>query len=508
MNEFQDKIKNFEKMSKEDQDKFLTSFAQKLKDAIQLFDPEKGVSHILQTYNREKLRQYLKNPSTPANNKNLRKLSEYLYTVSYIYRRMVNLKANQTDCKVWNAYPAVSMSEDNDAESILQEYDKTVNIVRNMAFDTQINKMAKQVWKNGVSYGFIYGDPEKDGSFYIHLLDPDYCKVSCVSYYSGVLGFLFDFSYFKGNEEKLEYYDKIFTKLYNEYKRDNIQWKQLPLERTICLKADLDIIDYSIPPMSGLLESIISITDLQAAQDEIDSLQNYKLIWGKLDTIGGTNIPDNFEVDLDLAVAFMEKVNAILPDNVAYALSPLELNTIEFKDNDASDSNVLSKAYKNLVETNGSIVLNSSKITNSTAFKMAVMVEAIDAMSIMPQINAWIKFYLKFNYKIEHTVVEFSDVSPYFRDEEIEKYTKLAGLGIPVKTDLAALLKSNPQKSYGMDYLERELLKLGTERWTNPLVSSNTQSADPDSEGGAPKKNDGDLSDEGVETRDKNKNDK
>jgi hypothetical protein len=65
---------------------------------------------------------------------------------------------------------------------------------------------------------------------------------------------------------------------------------------------------------------------------------------------------------------------------------------------------------------------------------------------------------------------------------------------------------ANPQESFGMDFLERQLLKLGTERWNNPLVSSNTQSGLA-SEGGAPEKSEGDLSDEGLEDRDQNKND-
>jgi hypothetical protein len=91
-------------------------------------------------------------------------------------------------------------------------------------------------------------------------------------------------------------------------------------------------------------------------------------------------------------------------------------------------------------------------------------------------------------------------------DDEIEKMTKLAGLGLPVKTELAAMVGSNPQKSFGMDFLERQLLKLGTERWTNPLVSANTQSG-VNSDGGAPKKSEGELSDEGLEDRDQNKND-
>ena len=483
------------------------AFASELKNALQFFDPERPPNKITSTYSRESLRTYLRNPATDANNKNLRKLSNYLYTVSHVYRRMVNYKAHQINCTTWTAYPIVNMVEENDEESILKEYERVVNIVTNMHMETQIYKLMLSLWKNGVVYGYIYGDPEGEGSFYIHVLDPDYCKISCASYDNGVLGFLFDMTYFNSNVEQLEYYDKEFQTLYKQYQNDNVKWKQLPIERTICLKIDLDNLDYSIPPLSGLLEQIISLTDLQAAQDELDSLQNYKMVWGKLDTISGTKSPDDFAVDLDLALAFMKKINAALPENVAYALSPLDLDTIEFKDNDASDSNVLSKAYSNVIESNGSIIMNSNKITNSTAFKLAMKVECEDAMAPTTQLNAWLKFYLKYNHNVETITVEFSDISPYFMDDEIEKYTKLAGLGLPIKSELSSMINANPQKSFGMDFLERQLLKLGIERWNNPLVSSAVQSGNPSDAGGAPKKEDGDLSDEGEATRDGNKND-
>ena len=310
-------------------------------------------------------------------------------------------------------------------------------------------------------------------------------------------------SFFTKDEKQLEYYDKEFQKLYNQYKTDNIKWKQLPIERTICIKIDPDNLDYSIPPLSGLMESIISLTDLQAAQEEIDALQNYKLLWGKLDTISGTKSPNDFSVDLDLALAFMKKINDALPDNVGYGLSPLDLDTIEFKDNDASDTNTLSKAYSNLIEANGSIVLNSNRITNSESFKKALQVECEDAMKPISQLNAWLKFYLKYNHSVETVVVEYSNISPYFMNEEIDKYSKLASLGLPIKSQLASMLGQTPQAQYGYDFLERQLLKIGTERWTNPLVSSAVQSGNPADTGGAPEKDPEDLSDEGVNTRDK-----
>ena len=493
------------KLQSEENTRMAAFATEQLKNVLQLFDPEKIPTRTTSVYSRENLRTYLRNPATDANNKSLRKLSSYLYTVSHVYRRMINFKAHQINCKVWSAYPIVSMIEENDAESILKEYERVVNIVKAMHMETQIFKVMLQAWKYGVTYGYVYGDPEGEGGFYIHLLDPDYCKVSCASYDQGVLGFLFDMSFFRGNETLLEYYDEEFTTLYNEYQRDNIRWKQLPIEKTICIKIDPDNLDYAIPPLSGLMEQVISLTDLQAAQDEIDSLSNYKMVWGKLNTISGSKNINDFEVDLDLALAFMNKINDALPDNVGYGLSPLDLKTIEFKDNDASDTNVLSKAYSNLIEANGSIILNSNRITNSTSFKLAMKAECEDAMAPITQLNAWLKFYLKYNYNVETVAVEYSDISPYFMDDEIDKMTKLAGLGLPVKTELAAMVRANPQKSFGMDFLERQLLGLGTERWTNPLVSSNTQSGI-NSEDGAPTKDDGELTDEGEASRDKDTN--
>lgn len=494
----------------EEEQKRQAAFAAELKKALQLFDPEKPPTKTTSTYSRDSLRTYLRNPATDANNKNLRKLSNYLYTVSHVYRRMVNFKAHQINCKTWSAYPIVSMVDENDEESILREYERVVNIVTAMHMETQIFKIMLAAWKSGVAYGYIYGDPEKDGEFYIHLLDPDYCKISCASFDQGVLGFLFDMSFFTKDEKQLEYYDKEFQKLYNQYKTDNIKWKQLPIEKTICIKIDPDNLDYSIPPLSGLMEQVISLTDLQAAQDEIDSLQNYKMVWGKLDTISGTKSPNDFSVDLDLALAFMKKINDALPDNVGYGLSPLDLDTIEFKDNDASDTNVLSKAYSNLIEANGSIILNSNRITNSTSFKLAMLAECEDAMAPVTQLNAWLKFYLKYNHNVETIAVEYSDISPYFMNDEIDKYTKLAGLGLPIKTELASMVRANPQKSMGMNYLEQNLLKLGTQNWINPLVSTNTQSGNPTDTGGAPTAEESgkELTDEGEATRDDNKNDK
>lgn len=483
-----------------------------VKDVLSLIDLTQNKNITYNTYSRDSLRTYLKNPASDSNQKNLRKLSNYLYTVSHVYRRLINFKAYQINCKSWTVYPDISLTENIDQDSILQNYDKVTKYVRNMDMKSQILKCMLQAWKNDVCYGFCYGDPEKNGEFFIHLLDPDYCKISSQQYYRGVLNFAFDLSFFDSgsNSYYLDVYDPIFKQLYNKYKSDNTQrWAELPVENTFCLKINIDNLDYPIPPLSGLLEDIINLKDLQSVQNLKDEMEAYKLIYAKIDTISGTKDVNDFEIDLDLANAFYQKLRSALPDNVAIAMSPMKLDSIDFKSNDAEDTNIISKAYENIINANGGIVLNQNKITNSTSFKLALQFDSMDAMAPVEQINAWINLWILNHIGDTGMIVEYSDVSPYFVNDKVDQLLKAGGYGVPIKMELASLLNTNPVKERGMSYIEN-ILGLTVDSWNKPLVSSAVQSGNVengDGSEGAPTKDEGDLSDEGEATRDQNKND-
>lgn len=483
-----------------------------VKDALAHVDLTQSRSIAYTTYSRENLRNYLKNPASETNQKNLRKLSNYLYTVSHVYRRLINFKAYQIQLKSWTVYPDIPMTEDPDMESIIQNYERVIKYVRNMNMKSQILKCMLQAWKNDIVYGFCYGDPENDGEFFIHLLDPDYCKISSQQYHSGVLNFAFDFSFFDSstNAYYLDIFDPIFKKLYNKYQNDStLRWQELPIENTFCIKINLDILEYPIPPLSGLFDSVISLSDLQAVQDLKDELEAYKLIYAKIDTISGTKDVDDFEIDLDLANSFYQKLQSALPDNIALAMSPMKLDTIDFQSNNANDVNIISEAYENIVNANGGIVLNQNKITNSASFKLALQFDSMDAMSPIEQINAWANLWILNHLGETGMVIEYSDISPYFVDDRIDKLLKLAEYGVPVKLELASLVNANPVKERGMSFMENAL-GLTVTSWDKPLVSSNTQSGlseNGDGSDGRPK-SDEPLSDEGENTRDGNKNDK
>lgn len=476
-----------------------------LKDILQLIDLASNKNITYQTYSKDSLRTYLQNPASESNQKSLRKLSKYLFTVSHVYRRLVLNKANQLTCKNWIAYPKLN-DEGTVEDSSFENYIKTCNYVENMHFHTQSRKLLVEAWLSDVVFGFTYGNPEDD-TFFVHLLDPDYCRISSQNFYSGVCNFAFDFSFFTGsNAFYLDVYDPVFKKMYNRYQSDNsLRWQELPVERTFCIKINDDNMAYPVPPLSGMFNSLIDLVDLSQIQALKDEMSAYKLIWGKLETISGSKEVDDFEVDLQLAGDFMAKLQSVLPENISVALSPMDLDSIEFASNTAEDTNIINKAYSNLVEANGDIVLNSNRITNSASFNMAVLAESMSAMAPVNQINAWINLYIKNNLGVEDVIVEFSDVSKYFEKDRIEQLLKLGQYGMPVKSELASLAGLNPVKARSMEYIE-EKLGLAKTVWIAPLVSSNTQSGigdNGDGSEGAPTKDGGDLSDEGQSTRDK-----
>ena len=475
------------------------------KDVLQLIDLESSRTQSYTVYSKDNLRTYLQNPSTEANQKNLRNLSEFLFTVSYVYRRLVLNKANQFDAKSYIVYPRLNDNGEVE-DSSYQNYIKTSNYVQSMHLDTQIRKCLIKAWLDDVVYGFCYGNPEED-NFFIHILNPDYCKISSVDYYSGKINFAFNFSFFDGtNSFYLDVYDPIFNKMYNSYKSDSkLRWQELPPESTFCIKINEENLDYPITPLSGLFNSLIDLVDLSQIQAIKDELSAYKLVWAKIPTISGSQEVDDFAIDLELANQFYQKLQGVLPEGVALGMSPMDLNDIAFETDVAEDTNIVNKALNTLIESNGDIVLNSNRITNSASFKMAVLSESMTAMSPVIQFNTWVNFYIKNNLGVEDVIVEFSDVSKYFKEDKIEQLLKLGGYGVPIKNQLISLLGINPAQARSLEYLE-DKLGLAKTKWTAPLVSSNVQSGNlenGDGSDGAPKKDDGDLSDEGQSTRDK-----
>ena len=102
-------------------------------------------------------------------------------------------------------------------------------------------------------------------------------------------------------------------------------------------------------------------------------------------------------------------------------------------------------------------------------------------------------------------IFKYTDVTIYTKEDRIKHLQTACEYGLPFKLELAMMLGQDPLENYAMDWLENQL-GLAKTRWVSPLVSSHTASGSPASNGGAPTKDDGDLSDEGAATKDQEKN--
>lgn len=494
------------KLLQENEKNYTTTTFAKAKDVLQQVDLAQPKTITYNVFSKESLRQYMKNPASESNQKSLRKLSNFLYSVSHVYRRLINFKALQITLRAWQAYPEIDNPNEIDKELISENYYKVINYVNRMQLPSQALKLTLNMWLNDVCYIFTYGDPSNKEGFFIHILDPDYCKISGQDFYSGVLHIAFDFSFFDANPFYLDVYDPVFKKMYNKYKADSsLKWQELPCERSTAFKININNLDYPLPPLSGLFEPIIDLSDLQGIQNVKDEMEIFKLLVAKIGYLKGANSPDEFEISLDLAKTFYDKMKDVMPANVAMMLSPMSIDSVDFQSNTANDSNIISEAYSNVVDSYGGIVLNSNRITNSTAFKMALMFDTMDAMAPVEQFQSWVNFYVLKNLGETNIMVNFDKTSPYFLNDRIDQLSKICMYSVPAKMELYSLIGGSPVKERGMGVLE-DILGITKTTWSSPLISSNTMSVSSDDINGN-EKTDDELSDEGVRTRDSDKND-
>lgn len=480
-------------------------------ESIQFLDLTKSdPTRTYNTYSKDKLRNYLKNPKT--NESNLRNLSRFLYRMCHSYRRLIHYNAQQVDLTAMSVIPMVDITQDNDPESVLKSYYDTALYVQNMDLASEIYKCLVVAWMEGTCYGYVY--EEDDGHCYIMILDGDYCKVSSTNYDS-TLNFAFNFSYLRNRQELLEYWDSEFQQKYDAFTKDNsLQWQELDPEKTICLKIDAEDPTISLPVYASLFEHMIDLCDLQSIQSVKDQLSIYKLLVAKLKHIQGSSDPDDFEVDIQTAISYFNKLAESLPPYVAAVLSPVDIDTIEFKDNNTTnDVDMISNSMGNLFKmSGGSLVLNDEK-DGTTIYEAQIIADSMNALKpLLGQIEAWVNRHLSYKLGDDHAKIKYHYVTPWTKKQAKADAIQSAQNGLPEKLYASALDGFSPLEALSLVYLENEVLSLHTK--LIPFTTSYTQSgdaADPTTStdpitGGAPEKDSGDLTDSGDATKQKEKN--
>lgn len=483
----------------------IKQYAKSVEEVLKLVDLTSNSTKTWTVFSKETLRSYLQNPYAANSQASLRNLAKFLYTLSFPLRRIVNYFASLPDFSAYKVNLDFSIVEDNDEESLLQDYEDACKLVRKMNLELNMFKLLVTAWREGIVYFQPYQDD--DGTMYLMPLDSQYCKIASVGY-NGLFHVAFDFSFFRGNNAfYLDVWDKEYKQKNNKFEKDtSLRWQELDTARA--LKIDVADIDLIISPFASLFEGLIDLIDLQSLMAVKDSLDIYKLLVMKIPLLNSSN-PDDLALNLNLAKKFFALAQESLPPEIGLILSPgMDVDSISFDKSATSDTNAIADSYQNLMEQTGiSQIFDSSRLTGASSVKMSMLSDALMATrGIMKQVEAFVNERILMQFPNSTAYIKFIDVTTYTKDDRISQVKDAASLGLPVKQEYMTLLGYDPLETLASDWLETKL-GMSVTKFINPLKSSHTQGAGSDTDG-APTKDDGELTDEGEETKDKEKNKK
>lgn len=475
-------------------------------DALQLTDLSKTESRTFQTYSRETLRTYMKSPKSYESQ--LRNLSRYLYRLCYEYRRICLHYATMICGDAFNIIPLDDPTQEMTPEERTNTWYETMIRWQRMDFASELVKLLLVAWREDSVYAYVYDDSDQEGgTCFYQILDGDYCRVSSVE--AGVFRFAFDFSYFRSHEAYLEYWDSEFKSKYEAYQKDStLRWQELEPERQVCFKVNSDdpTMDYS--PLASLFQTIINNIDLLEIQAVKDELSAYKLLVARLKPLSGTSDPDDFEIDPDTALKYYNKLAANVPPCVNVVLSPMEIDTIEFKDlNNTDDTDMISNSISNIFKHIGGVILDSDK-SGTTIYEAQIIADMKYGQStLLPQVQRYLNLYFNYVVGTGHGYFKYIDgVCPYTKKAKRKELIESAQNGLP-RMSVGVLDGNTLLEQMSMLKLERDLGLV--DLMSNPLSTSYTQSGDTSTtdtdpiNGGAPSKDSDDLTDSGSKSKER-----
>jgi len=369
-------------------------------------------------------------------------------------------------------------------------------------------KAIKIAIRDGVYYGLYY---ETDDSFYIKPFDNRYAQISSIE--DGCPVFSIDLNYFSGKEYLLDMYGTSIKNAYEQYKGNkekNIKpdkkkrWFEPP--NGICIKADETDLVYSLPMFTGLMMNIFDIEDYSLLKKAKAENENYKALAMKMET-DDDGVP---KMDYDLAMRYYSQAAGNIPDGIGLILSPFDIQDFSFHNGSTSERDAVVDAEENFYFSAGTspLIFGSSKATSSSALSLSVKPDEEIAFGLLEQIQRFFNKKLKKMNLPYGFAIKFLDQSIFNQSEFIDKFSKAATYGVPVKMQYSASLGLSPSDIVGMSYVEDDILGLGSKLWINPLISSAVQSGKNDDKNGRPtnESNGEQLTEAGEQTKESGQN--
>lgn len=455
-------------------------FAKKMVEQI-VSDPNDYMksNRTIRDYDKDDYIDWINSPQ--KNVSNLRNLSRLFYMTSPEYYNAIDFKSNMLTYD-YAIFPyGFDMSSQN-----LNKLTKTrlsmMRELEKMSIRHEFSIICRRVVIDGVAYGVEFED---DSSYFIRLLDPEYCQI--ISKQDGVFNFAFDFSYFDSKSE-VEFlkFPSYFKRMYDNYKNAGRKgskkskaqrWQQIPSDSSICIKFD-ESIDESFPPLSGSFGDLFDLMDFKSLRLQRETLKNYAFLTGEIPMRKDSKNNNSFSIDKAIVDQYVEEwIDAF--DGEIPCL-PLPLNNIQSHqfNKQSYEDDIVGKAERDWFTSCG---IPSTIVGGSTDFEEALKYEIKyheqQMFFVLRQFERWInrRFKLKpIDSKIKFTI-KFIETSAYNRITDQKAMLEAAKYAIPNKLMAASLTGMTPLEiEYGA-YLENVFLNLN-DSW-RPLSSTYTQSS-------------------------------
>lgn len=440
-------------------------------------------------YSKDDVQKYLGDPYRYE--KELRKAVIYIYGASSHFRRLIQYFVGLSDF-AYIVEPYRIDPKKANIKTMNNNYRKVLNMLSSMNIKTQFPNILTVCLREDTYYGTAWVSPD---SITIQQLPSDYCAISVIE--NNVPNVTFDFSYFDSHPNLLGFYPKEFSVKYNKYRNGKSKrWIELDSPNSFAVKCNRDILDYSLPPFAGVLRDIYDIEDYRGMKATKTALENYAMLWMKLpiDKNG------DWGIDLNKAKEFWSNLSNVLPEEVGSVLSPMEINKIGFEKSNTQDTDTVTEAERHMFSAAGvsSLLFDNDK-ASSNALLLSIKADQAVTYGIVKGIQDAVNRIIQAQSFGKSFYVNFLDVSQYNRKEVGDAYLKAATYGFPTISAYLASQGIGQAELDSMSFLESDVL--GLQDMFKPVKSS-TQMSNKDieseaatDEGGAPKKDIGEVSD-------------
>lgn len=448
-------------------------------------------------YSKDNINTYLSDPYRYE--QQLRDAVKYIYGASSHFRRLIQYFVGLSDLS-YVVEPYKIDPKKSNKQSINRNYRKVLNTLSAMSIKTQFPQILTVCLRDDVFYGTLW---VTNDNITIQQLPSDYCSIATVE--GNVPNVTFNFSYFDSRQTLLEYFPKEFQSKYEVYKSNRqTKWIELDSPTSFAIKCNRDILDYAIPPFAGILREIYDIEDYKQLKLSKTSLENYAMV---VMTLGMDN-DGNWKMDLDKAKDFWRNLDAVLPEEIGSVLTPMPVEKISFEKSNTASTNTVAEAEQNLFSAAGvsSLLFNNEK-ASANALNLSIKADQAITYGIVKSIEDMVNRFIQAQSYGKNFKVNFLDVSPFNRKEMGDMFLKAAQYGLPTVSMYCASQGLGQAELDSMNFLENDVLEI--KKLFIPLQSSSTQSSSSTSqesngatdEGGAPTKDDEDLTESGIQHR-------